>query len=76
MPSSTPKQKRTMAAAAHDSAFAKKVGIPQPVAEEFNEADTAGQEKAEGEPPPSPPANPQRTLMKQRAMSHMLRGAR
>jgi len=40
MPSSTPKQARTMAAAAHNPAFAKKVGIPQNVAEEFNEADT------------------------------------
>jgi hypothetical protein len=39
MPSSTPKQKRTMAAAAHDSGFAKKVGIPQAVAKEFNKAD-------------------------------------
>jgi len=28
-----------MAAAAHDPAFAKKVGIPQKVAKEFNEAD-------------------------------------
>jgi len=39
MPSSTPKQARTMAAAAHDPAFAKKVGIPQTVAREFNRAD-------------------------------------
>lgn len=39
MPSSTPKQARTMAAAAHDPAFAKKVGIPQGVAKEFNQAD-------------------------------------
>ena len=29
-----------MAAAAHSPAFAKKVGIPQNVAEDFNEADT------------------------------------
>lgn len=28
-----------MAAAAHDPAFAAKVGIPQTVAKEFNEAD-------------------------------------
>ena len=40
MPSKTPKQKRTMAAAAHDPKFAKKVGIPQKVAKEFNQADT------------------------------------
>lgn len=39
MPSSTPKQARTMAAAAHNPAFAKKVGIPQGVAREFNQAD-------------------------------------
>jgi len=40
MPSTTPKQARTMAAAAHSPEFAKKVGIPQNVAKEFNEADT------------------------------------
>ena len=40
MPSKTPKQARTMAAAAHNPAFAKKVGIPQNVAQDFNEADT------------------------------------
>lgn len=39
MPSKTAKQKRTMAAAAHNSAFAKKMGIPQSVAREFNAAD-------------------------------------
>lgn len=39
MPSSTPKQARTMAAAAHNPAFAKKVGIPQKVAQEFAMAD-------------------------------------
>ena len=39
MPSSTPKMARTMAGAAHDPAFAKKMGIPQGVAREFNQAD-------------------------------------
>lgn len=39
MPSSTPKQARTMAAAAHNPKFAKKVGIPEGVAKEFNAAD-------------------------------------
>jgi hypothetical protein len=39
MPSSSPKQARTMAAAAHNPAFAKKVGIPPAVAKEFNKAD-------------------------------------
>lgn len=41
MPSKTAKQKRMMAAAAHDPAFAKKVGVPQSVAKEFNKADAA-----------------------------------
>lgn len=41
MPSVSDKQARTMAAAAHDPKFAKKVGIPQAVAKEFNKADTA-----------------------------------
>ncbi len=40
MPSKTPKQARTMAAAAHNPAFAKKVGIPTKVAKDFNKADT------------------------------------
>lgn len=39
MPSSSPKQARTMAAAAHNPKFAKKMGIPQGVAKEFNQAD-------------------------------------
>ncbi len=39
MPSKTKKQAKLMAAAAHDPAFAKKVGVPQKVAEEFNHAD-------------------------------------
>jgi len=40
MPSKTQKQARTMAAAAHDKKFAKKMGIPPKVATEFNKADT------------------------------------
>ena len=40
MPSKSAKQARTMAAAAHNPSFAKKVGIPQKVAKEFNRADT------------------------------------
>jgi hypothetical protein len=40
MPSKSAKQARTMAAAAHNPAFAKKVGIPVKVAKEFNQADT------------------------------------
>lgn len=40
MPSKSKKQARTMAAAAHNPKFAKKVGIPVSVATEFNKADT------------------------------------
>lgn len=39
MPSKTKSQARLMAAAAHNPAFAKRVGIPQTVAKEFNTAD-------------------------------------
>jgi hypothetical protein len=39
MPSTSAKQARFMAAAAHDKGFAKKAGIPQSVAKEFNQAD-------------------------------------
>jgi hypothetical protein len=42
MPSTTAKQARTMAAAAHSPQFARKVGIPQKVAREFNQADKGG----------------------------------
>jgi len=40
MPSKSPAQARLMAAAAHDPAFAKKTGVPQKVARDFNKADT------------------------------------
>ena len=39
MPSKSEAQRRLMAAAAHDPAFAKKVGVPQAVAREFNRKD-------------------------------------
>jgi hypothetical protein len=39
MPSVSKKQRNFMAAAAHSPAFAKKVGISQDVAKEFNQAD-------------------------------------
>jgi len=39
MPSKSKSQARLFAAAAHDPAFAKKVGVPQKVAKEFNRAD-------------------------------------
>jgi len=39
MPSKSPKQARTMRAAAHDPGFASKLGIPQGVASEYVAAD-------------------------------------
>ena len=39
MPSKSPAQRRLMAAAAHSSKFAKKVGVPMSVAKKFNRAD-------------------------------------
>lgn len=45
MPSISPAQARFMAAAAHNAAFARKVGISQKVAREYNRADTAKRKK-------------------------------
>lgn len=42
MPSKSPEQARMMAAAAHDPKFAKKVGVPQSVAREYNQEDKGG----------------------------------
>jgi len=39
MPSTSKKQHNFMAAIAHNPAFAKKVGVPQSVGQEFNNAD-------------------------------------
>ena len=39
MPSKSAKQARFMAAASHDPKFAKRVGIDQKTAREFNQAD-------------------------------------
>ena len=39
MPSSSPKQARFMAMMAHNPGKAKKAGVPQAVAKEFNAAD-------------------------------------
>jgi hypothetical protein len=39
MPSTSKKQARFMAAAAHDPKFAKRAGISQKVAREFNKSD-------------------------------------
>jgi hypothetical protein len=41
MPSRSPKQRRTMLAAAHDPRFAASLGIPIKVAKEFVAADQA-----------------------------------
>ena len=41
LPSKSPAQEHMMAAVAHNPDFAKKVGIPQAVCKEFNEADAA-----------------------------------
>jgi hypothetical protein len=40
MPSTSYKQAKLMAAAAHDPAIAKSDGVPQTVAKDFNAADT------------------------------------
>jgi hypothetical protein len=39
MPSTSKAQARMMAAVAHDKGFAKKVGVPQSVGRDFNQAD-------------------------------------
>lgn len=41
MPSKSPAQAKLMRAVAHNPEFAKKVGIPQSVGQEFAEADEA-----------------------------------
>ena len=46
MPSKSAKQKRFMAAAAHDPEFAAQAGIDQKVAKEFNRADQAKARRA------------------------------
>ena len=45
MPSVSNKQRRFMAAAAHNPQFAAKAGIPQKVAQEFNHEDSNGSAK-------------------------------
>lgn len=42
MPSRTPKQARTMRAAAHSASLRRKLGIPLSVAREFVKADARG----------------------------------
>lgn len=56
MPSKTPKQARFMAAAAHDPKFARRAGVDQTTAKEFNQADKGGQMlKGRGKTAPTPP---------------------
>ena len=43
MPSKSLAQARLMAAAAHNPEFAKKAGVPQSVAREYNQHDKGGQ---------------------------------
>lgn len=59
MPSKTPKQKRTMAAAAHDPKFAAKLGIPVKVAKEFNRSDVGSGSKSRYPAPAKLPQLPQ-----------------
>jgi hypothetical protein len=48
MPSKSKAQRNLMAAAAHNPAFAKKVGVPESVAKEFNQADKGKKFKGGG----------------------------
>ena len=48
MPSKSKAQHNLMAAAAHNPAFAKKVGIPMSVAKDFNKADKGKKFKGGG----------------------------
>ncbi len=48
MPSKSKAQRNLMAAAAHNPAFAKKVGVPMSVAKEFNKADKGKKFKGGG----------------------------
>ena len=48
MPSKSKKQARTMRAAAHDPALAKRLNIPQSVAKDFMAADRKKAGKAKG----------------------------
>ena len=55
MPSKSKPQARLMAAAAHNPKFAKKAGVPQGVAKEFNQADKGGPMLKGGKTAPTPP---------------------
>lgn len=51
MPSKNEKQEKTMKAAAHSPQFAKKVGIPQGVAKDYEAADKAKRVKTKAKKP-------------------------
>ncbi len=72
MPSKTKKQARLMAAAAHDPSFAKKVGAPQKVAKEFNQADK-GTGILSG-PRPKKKSQPRRKMPESRRIAMRLPG--
>lgn len=57
MPSKSAAQARMMAAAAHDPAFAKKVGVPVSVAAEYNKADKGTGIIRKAMQPKKPPAS-------------------
>jgi hypothetical protein len=58
MPSTSKKQHNFMAAAAHNPAFAKKAGISQNVAKEFNQADKGRKFRSGGMKPVDMKKNP------------------
>jgi hypothetical protein len=57
MPSSSKKQHNFMAAIAHSPSFAKKVGVPQSVGKDFNDADKGKRMKANPMNPKNPPSD-------------------
>jgi hypothetical protein len=52
MPSKSPAQEHMMAAVAHNPEFAAKVGIPQSVGKEFNDADQRKKKRRSPDPDP------------------------
>ena len=55
MPSKSAPQARLMQIAAHNPRFAKKVGVPQKVAREYNQADKRAGYLKKGSPLPKSP---------------------
>jgi hypothetical protein len=65
VPSKSKSQARMMAGASHNPIFAKKVGVPQKVAKEFNKADK-GTGILKGPKKPRPPASDEVKLKRMR----------